>query len=56
MDFKDLAGSLHTYDLDFGDYIPPPSTNERRFLDVNLDKSFTVDLSSQLPTELFKTT
>jgi hypothetical protein len=47
---------LHTYDLDFGDFVPPQSTKERRFLDVNFDKSFTVDLSSQLPTELFKTT
>jgi hypothetical protein len=47
---------FHTYGLDFDDFIPPQSSNQRRFLEVNLDKSFTVDLISQLPTEIFRTT
>lgn len=50
--WKEVA---HTYTLDFGDFIPEPSTNQRRFLNVNLDKSFTLDLTAQLPTEIFKT-
>jgi hypothetical protein len=46
----------HTYTLDFGEFAPSTPTPERRFLDVSFDKSFTVDLASPLPTDIFSIT
>lgn len=51
--WKDVA---HTYTLDFGDFTPSTQTKEKRFLDVSFDKSFTVDLTSTLPTDIFSLT
>jgi hypothetical protein len=51
--WKDVA---HSYTLDFGDFTPSAETNEKRFLDVSFDKSFTVDLTSKLPTDIFTIT
>lgn len=51
--WKDVA---HTYTLDFGDFTPSTQAEEKRFLDISFDKSFTVDLTSTLPTDIFSIT
>lgn len=51
--WKDVA---NTYTMDFGDFTPSTHTQEKRFLDVSFDKSFTVPLTSTLPTDIFSVT
>src|SRR5262249_38844925 len=42
----------HTMILDFGDFVPNSLSTDKRFLDISLNKAFTLDVSSQWPTEI----
>ncbi|KAH8816950.1 hypothetical protein F5884DRAFT_665295 [Xylogone sp. PMI_703] len=49
--WKDVSNS---YTLDFGDFDPTPGASavDKRFLDVSLNKAFTLDLSSTFPSDI----
>ena len=48
--WKEVA---QTYTLDFGELTPSTEATEKRLFSIGFDKSFTVDLTSTLPTDIF---